>query len=120
MNAWFAKADVIERNAALQLALIEKILDISRINNAKLELDIESVDVPAEICSTLETLEPLAQSKGILIERALPAREARTAALDSKRFQQIIWNLISNALKFTPTGGTVRVMLEYTPDVFEL
>ena len=113
-------AEVIERNAALQLALIEKVLDISRINAATLELDIESVDVPEVIHATLEALEPLAESKGILIEHTLPFRDRRMAALDPKRFQQIIWNLISNALKFTPAGGTVRVTLEYAPDVFQL
>jgi signal transduction histidine kinase len=113
-------AEVIERNAALQLSLIEKILDISRINAAKLELDLEAVDVPETICSTLETLEPLAQSKGVRIDRAFAPRGGRTAKLDSKRFQQIIWNLISNALKFTPKGGSVRVALEYASDAFQL
>jgi len=113
-------ADVIERNAAVQLSLIEKILDISRINAAKLELDIEPVDVPAAVCAALETLEPIAQSKGVRIDRVSTPREHRTAKLDPKRFQQIIWNLISNALKFTPKGGTVRVDLEYASDAFQL
>ena len=113
-------ADVIERNAALQLALLEKILDISRINAAKLELDIEVVDVAEAVHAAVDTLEPLAQSKGIRIEQAMMLDKGRTAGLDPKRFQQIIWNLISNALKFTPQGGTVCVRLEYTPDAFQL
>jgi len=107
-------AEVIERNATMQLGLIEQILDISRINAAKIELVLELVDVREVINATLDAMEPLAEAKGIQIERALKPKEPRLTALDPKRFQQIIWNLISNALKFTPKDGLVLVSLEYS------
>jgi PAS domain S-box-containing protein len=113
-------AEVIERSATIQLALIENLLDISRINADKLELQIESVDIQHVIVSTVETLEPLAQSKGIRIDRIVNLPEPHTAEVDPKRFPQIIWNLISNALKFTPSGGSVRVAVENTGDGFEM
>jgi len=113
-------AEVIERSASIQLGLIENLLDISRINSGKLQLEVEPVDIQHIIASTVETLGPLAQSKGIQIDRVLNLHERRTAELDPKRFQQIIWNLISNALKFTPSGGTIRVVVESTGDGFEM
>jgi len=112
-------AEVIERNVSVQLALIEQVLDVSRMSSAKLELEIENVDVREAVGSALDSIEPIAQAKAIRIDRDL-IEVPRTAALDSKRFQQVIWNLISNALKFTPKGGCVRVGLEYHSDEFRL
>jgi len=112
-------AEVIERNVAIQLGLIEQVLDVSRMNSAKLELEIENVNVREAVGTALDSIEPMAQTKGIRIDRDL-IEEPRTAALDSKRFQQVIWNLISNSLKFTPRGGCVRVSLEYDSHDFRL
>src|SRR2546425_1933217 len=112
-------AEVIERNVVIQLELIEEILDLSRIGAAKLELNIEPVNVREATIVTLETFEPIAASKGVRIDRALPDEE-RTAALDSRRFQQIIWNLVSNELKFTAAGGSVRTTLTYREEGFQL
>lgn len=112
-------ADVIERNAAIQLQLIEQILDISRFTASKLELNVESGVVREMVVTALETLEPVAEAKGIRIEQNLP-EDPRIASLDPKRFQQIIWNLISNALKFTPKGGWVRVTLTHAEKAFQL
>src|SRR6267142_524547 len=74
-------AEVIERNVAIQLELIEEILDISRISAAKLKLNIERVNVRETTIMTLETFEPIAAAKGVRIDRGLPDEE-RTAALD--------------------------------------
>src|SRR5262245_45231546 len=93
-------AEVIERNATVQLQLIEQILDLSRISAAKLELELEPVEVCDLVKDALESVEPMAQAKDIKLERVMP-RNSRIALLDSKRFQQIVWNLVSNALKFT-------------------
>jgi signal transduction histidine kinase len=112
--------EVIDRNASVQLELIEKLLDISRIDSAKLQLEIQPVEISEAIRATLETLEPVAQSKGVRIECGIMLDQRRRAALDPKRFQQIIWNLISNALKFTPKGGAVRVDVEDFIDGFQL
>jgi PAS domain S-box-containing protein len=112
-------AEVIERNVRVQLELIEQVLDISRISSAKLELDLEWVDVREALQTALESIEPIAQAKGIRVDRDLMA-EQRTASLDAKRFQQVIWNLVSNALKFTPNGGSIRVSLKNASDAFHM
>lgn len=109
----------IERNAGVQLQLIEEILDISRIAAGKLQLELESVDVKDLIAAALDVVTPMAEAKGIRIERSLPAH-GRIASADPKRFQQIVWNLVSNAVKFTPDGGHVRVSLVYEDKGFEL
>jgi signal transduction histidine kinase len=95
-------AEAIQRNATLQLELIEEILDISRMTSGKLELALEPTNVWVAVDKTLEGLEPVARSNGVQLNRVLPTPEERIAQLDGKRFQQIIWNLISNAFKFTP------------------
>jgi signal transduction histidine kinase len=111
--------DIIERNAAIQLQLIEEILDMSRIAAEKLELNLEPVEVRQIVHDALETLEPAAIAKGITLLRSLP-NEPQIAKLDPKRCQQIIWNLVSNSLKFTPQGGSVTATLKYESDGFEL
>jgi len=111
-------AEVIERNVIIQLELIEEILDISRISTARLDLNIERVNIRETTIMTLESFEPIAAAKGVRIARGVPDEE-RTAALDARRFQQIIWNLVSNALKFTDAGGWVRATLTYCDDGFQ-
>jgi PAS domain S-box-containing protein len=111
-------AEVIERNAAIQLQLIEELLDISRISAGKLELSLEAVEIRDLVNYALETLEPMAQAKGIVFNQVLP-NESRTAVVDSKRFQQIVWNLVSNAIKFTPRCGSINAQLKYLDDDFE-
>jgi PAS domain S-box-containing protein len=111
-------AEAIERSAAVQLELIEQILDLSRISAGKLELDLEPVEVSDLVNAALETLEPMVQAKGIKLERVMP-RDSRTTVLDSKRFQQIVWNLVSNSLKFTPAGGSISASLKYLDGGFQ-
>ena len=113
-------AEAIERNAAVQLRLIEEVLDISRINSAKVELALEPTDVCEAIDAAVEAVEHLAQTSGIQVQRPAAPQERRTALLDAKRFQQVIWNLLSNAIKFTPKGGSVSIGLEYAADEFQL
>jgi len=111
-------AEVIERNAAIQLQLIEELLDISRISAGKLELALESIEIRDLVNYALETLEPMAQAKGIVFNRVLP-NESRIAVVDAKRFQQIVWNLVSNAIKFTPRCGSINARLNYLDSHFE-
>jgi signal transduction histidine kinase len=111
-------AEVIERNAAIQLQLIEELLDISRISAGKLELSLETVEIRDLVNYALETLEPMAQAKGIVFNQVLP-NESRTAVVDAKRFQQIVWNLVSNAIKFTPRCGSISAQLKYFDSDFE-
>jgi PAS domain S-box-containing protein len=112
-------AEVIERNVATQMELIEEILDLSRIAAAKLELNVDRIKVRETVMMTLEAFEPIASAKGIGMDLEAPGEE-RMAVLDAKRFRQIIWNLVSNALKFTAAGGSVRILLEYRNEGFQL
>ncbi|QSJ15008.1 response regulator [Nostoc sp. UHCC 0702] len=101
----------IERNANLQTQLIGDLLDVSRILQGKLNLNIALVDLATTIRSAIETVCLAAQAKSIQIQTVLHNPVVKVAG-DSGRLQQIIWNLLSNAVKFTPEGGRVDVRLE--------
>ncbi|HEV8483029.1 MAG TPA: response regulator [Blastocatellia bacterium] len=103
--------EIIERSARTQSKLIEDLLDTARIVSGKLRLDIQPVDLTAVIEDAVEVLHPAAQAKGIPIQMTLDGgREVITG--DPDRLQQIVWNILSNAIKFTPHGGTVEVRLQ--------
>ena len=103
--------DTIERNARAQTQLIEDLLDMSRIISGKLRLDIQTVVPSSFIKAAIETVRPAAEAKGIRIEQMLDPTAGPVSG-DPNRLQQIIWNLISNAVKFTPRGGKVQVILQ--------
>jgi nitrogen-specific signal transduction histidine kinase/ActR/RegA family two-component response regulator len=107
--------EVIERNAHTQVHLIEDILDVSRIITGKLSLQRQPVAVRPAVEAALESLTPKAEQKGV----RLAGPEAGAPLLvfaDPDRLQQVISNLVSNAVKYTPEGGTVRVALEQRRD----
>lgn len=101
----------IERNAKSQAQLIEDILDVSRVITGKLRLNIGPVDAAAVINAAIDSVQLSADSKGIQLEVTLDP-SARHVSGDASRLQQVVWNLVSNAIKFTPSGGHVRVRLE--------
>ena len=105
--------EVIERNTVLQARLIEDLLDVSRIVAGTLHLELQPVRIAPVIEVTVATMRPTAEAKGVVLKSALgePAGPVRG---DPGRLQQIIWNLVSNAIKFTPSGGRVEVRL--TPE----
>lgn len=103
--------ETIERNAWAQQRLIEDILDFSRINAGKLRLDVRQVDLAAVINAAIDVVRPAANAKGIRID-ALLDQNAGAVSGDSDRLQQVVWNLMSNAVKFTPRNGRVQVRLE--------
>ncbi|MDZ8029301.1 MAG: ATP-binding protein [Nostoc sp. DedQUE11] len=103
--------DTIERNAQLQAQLIEDLLDISRILRGKLALNLETVNLVLTIEAALETVQLAAEAKSIQIHLHLD-RQIGQIKGDSSRIQQIIWNLLANAIKFTPAGGQIEVYLE--------
>jgi len=103
--------DAIERNARLQAQLIEDLLDMSRITSGKMHLDIRPVELIPVIEAAIETVRPAAEAKLIRIEKLFNAHTGPIFG-DPSRLQQVIWNLISNAIKFTPKGGKVQILTE--------
>jgi PAS domain S-box-containing protein len=103
----------IERNATLQVQLIEDLLDISRILQGKLTLNITKINLESTVLSALETMQLAAETKLIEVNIALEPDVGQVMG-DSTRLQQVVWNLLSNALKFTPKGGKIEVRLEQT------
>lgn len=100
--------EVIERNGAAQLHLVEDLLDVSRIISGKLLLDVRVVEPRVIIEAALDAVRPAAQAKGVELATAID-EAAGTIAGDADRLQQIVWNLVNNAVKFTPAGGRIKV-----------
>jgi PAS domain S-box-containing protein len=100
--------EVIARNAKTQVQLVEDILEVSRIITGKLRLATARMDVRTAVESAVDTVRAAAQAKGVVLETCFE-NEPRTIIADEDRVQQILWNLISNAVKFTPRGGRVRL-----------
>lgn len=103
--------ETIERNAKLQVQLIDDLLDVSRILRGKLELELETVDLGYVIQAALETVRLAAEAKSIQLNIEINYDVGKVLG-DANRLQQIAINLLANAVKFTPTGGKVSISLE--------
>ena len=112
-------AEVIIRNTNLQTQLIDELLDMNRILMGKLRLDLQMVDPCTILETALESAEPAAAAKQIEVRKALDPRAGQVRG-DPTRLLQIIWNLVSNAVKFTPPGGRVTVSLERVDSHMEI
>jgi PAS domain S-box-containing protein len=111
--------ETIERNARIQTKLIEDLLDMSRIISGKLRLDVQRVVPIAFVESAMETVRPAADAKGIRLEQTLDP-SAGPISGDPNRLQQVMWNLLTNAIKFTPRGGSVQVVLQRVDSHIEI
>ena len=111
--------DSIRQSAKAQSRLIDDMLDVSRLLTGKLELNSEPVDVPAALLLAIRAITPAAEAKNIHIEKSF-ARDPSRVDGDATRLQQIFWNILSNAVKFTPEGGKIRVRLASTPSNVEV
>ena len=111
--------EVIERNAASQRQIIEDLLDVSRIVSGKLRISTQPVDLLLIIHAAIDAVQPAAEAKEIEIATHVAAPDAIVRA-DSERLQQVFWNLLANAVKFTPSGGTVDVYLERNGPLAEI
>ena len=111
--------EVIERNAKLQAQIIDDLLEVSRIVTGKLRLDLRPLELTPLLESAVETVRSTAEAKGVRLRTVLD-EPAGPVLGDPDRLHQVLWNLASNAVKFTPAGGTVQVRLWRTATSAEI
>jgi signal transduction histidine kinase/CheY-like chemotaxis protein len=111
--------EAIERNAVAQTQLVEDLLDVSRIVSGKLRLDVRPTSLATVIESALDSLRASAEAKQIRVRLVLDPLPDLVLG-DPDRLRQVVWNLVSNAIKFTPKGGRVQVALERVNSHVEL
>ena len=111
--------EVIERNARSQARLVEDVLEVSRIICGKVRLNLGRIDLAAVIDAALTSARPTASAKGIALQARVDPLPCPSPG-DADRLQQVVWNLISNAIKFTPHGGEVTVRARQDKDRTEI
>jgi signal transduction histidine kinase len=111
---------VIERNAAALSHLIDDLLDVSRIVAGTLELALQPVDLADVAQAALDTVRPLAASRGVQLAFSPDLLAVNTVSGDTGRLQQVIWNLLANGIKFTPEGGCVALFISPSKDNVEI
>jgi signal transduction histidine kinase/ActR/RegA family two-component response regulator len=103
--------EAIVRNADAQIQLIDDLLDLSRITSGKMRLEVRPVELPGVLRAALDAVRPAADAKNIRLQTMLEL-DAGPVAGDPARLQQVVWNLLMNAVKFTPAGGEVQLRLQ--------
>jgi PAS domain S-box-containing protein len=111
--------EIIERNALMQKQIVEDLLDVSRIVTGKLRINTQPVDLLLVIHAAIDAVRPAAEAKEIAIRTHFEAPGV-TVKADIERLQQVFWNLLANALKFTPARGTVDVYLRQDDSLAEI
>jgi PAS domain S-box-containing protein len=110
---------VIQRNAQIQAKLIEDLLEMNKLTSGDVRLEIAALDLAATLDGSIESLRPTAETKGILLDVTKPPALPMIQA-DARRVQQVLWNLLHNAVKFTRPGGRVEVSLSSTDEYVRL
>lgn len=103
--------DTLERNASMLTQIVEDVLDISRIVAGKIRLDVQPVDLSLVVHNAIATVQPAADAKGVRLQTILDPRIGPVSG-DPSRLQQVVWNVLSNAVKFTPKSGRIQIRLE--------
>jgi len=111
--------ETIERNARVQMTIVNDLLDVASIVRGKLRLELRTIDLATLLDETRETLRPAADAKAIVVDTAHDPSVGMIIA-DPDRLQQIVWNLLSNAVKFTPRGGRVTMRARRIADEIEI
>ena len=104
--------DALERNAKAQAQLVDDLLDVSRIMSGKLSMRSQPVDLARVIGDAVDTVRPAAEARRLVLDVEVTGAGEVTVLGDDERLQQVIWNLLANAVKFTPPGGRVGVTLQ--------
>lgn len=107
--------DVIQRNAETQARLVNELLDLSQVTMGSLQVSRDLLDLREPLAAAIEALSPMALSAGVAIEETTPAEPVRVVG-DTGRLQQVAWNLLTNAIKFSNPDGLVRVILRAEGD----
>jgi signal transduction histidine kinase/ActR/RegA family two-component response regulator len=111
-DAMVARAiGAIQHNAKVQAQLIEDLLDVSRIISGKLRLNVKAIQLISVIQAAVDSVHPAFEAKGVQLEMVWDAASVRIVG-DENRLQQVFWNLLSNAMKFTPKGGRVQITVK--------
>ena len=103
--------NIVERNASALTHMVEDVLEVSRIISGKMRLSIQAVDLPTVVQSAVESVAPAAEAKRLRVHTSIDPNAGPISG-DPDRLQQIVWNLVSNAVKFTPKGGRIQVRVE--------
>jgi PAS domain S-box-containing protein len=103
--------ETLERNATLLTQIVEDVLDVSRIVAGKIRLDVQAVELPVIVDNAVATVQPAADARSVRVQTIIDPRVGPVSG-DPARLQQVVWNLVSNAVKFTPKKGRVQVRLE--------
>ncbi|MGH7279125.1 MAG: GAF domain-containing protein, partial [Candidatus Rokuibacteriota bacterium] len=111
--------EVIERNAEAQTQLISDLLDVSAIITGRLQLALEAVDLPLLVTAAIDAVRPAADGKGVRIEARIGDVPPGLTG-DATRLRQVVWNVLSNAVKFTPRGGWIAVAVEASASRVEI
>jgi PAS domain S-box-containing protein len=111
--------EVIDRNARAQVQLIDDLLDLSRIMSGKIRLDLQQVSIAEIVQRAIDSALPTAAAKDIRVRSLIDPLRTLVSA-DGGRLQQVVWNLLTNAIKFTPKGGQVQVLLQRVNSHIEL
>jgi PAS domain S-box-containing protein len=103
--------ETLERNARSLTQIVEDVLDITRIVSGKIRLEVQPVDLPLVVHNAVATVQPTADAKGVELQTIIDPRVGPVSG-DPDRLQQVVWNLLTNAVKFTPKEGRVQVRVE--------
>ena len=110
---------VIRRNAQLQARLIDDLLDMNRLMSGNVRVERVDVDLAALVQATMQSLQPLAQGKGVQLLAVVGSDSGHLSA-DARRLQQVLWNIVHNAVKFTPKGGRVELHVQRQENLVQI
>src|SRR5207248_2293791 len=110
---------VIARNAQIQAQLIDDLLDMNRLMSGNLRLEVAPVDVGALLQGTMQSLKPAADARGIQLLASVDSHAGEVLA-DARRLQQVLWNVVHNAIKFSINDGRVEIHVQRHADDLQI